>query len=70
MEKIWLTALNKKLQKKALAQKRSAMHAVMQNKFTGNLGNPGAPCLKVEILFLTCLHSRSKHRFVPSLCGE
>ena len=37
MEKIWLIALNKKLQKKALVQKRSAMYTVMQNKFTGNL---------------------------------
>jgi hypothetical protein len=46
MEKIWLIALNKKLQKKALVQKRSAIYTVMQNKFTGNLGNRGAQCLK------------------------
>ena len=35
MEKIWLRGLNKKLQKRALAQKRSAIYTVMQNKFTG-----------------------------------
>jgi hypothetical protein len=35
MEKIWMMALNKKLQKKALVQKRSAIYTVMQNKFTG-----------------------------------
>jgi hypothetical protein len=35
MEKIWMRALNKKVQKKALVQKRSAVHMVMQNKFTG-----------------------------------
>jgi hypothetical protein len=46
MEKIWLIALNKKLQKKALVQKRSAIYTVMQNKFTGNLGNRGAPCFE------------------------
>jgi len=36
MEKIWMRAMNKKLQKKALVQKRSAIYTVMQNKFTGN----------------------------------
>jgi hypothetical protein len=36
MEKIWMTAMNKKLQKKALVQKRSATCTVMQNKFTGD----------------------------------
>ena len=36
MEKIWMTALNKKLQKKAVVQKRSAIYTVMQNKFSGN----------------------------------
>ena len=35
MEKIWMRGLNKKLQKRALAQKRSAIYTVMQNKFTG-----------------------------------
>jgi hypothetical protein len=35
MKTIWMTALNKKLQKKALVQKRSAICTVMQNKFTG-----------------------------------
>jgi hypothetical protein len=37
MEKIWMKALNKKVQKKALVQKRSAIYTVMQNKFAGNL---------------------------------
>jgi hypothetical protein len=41
MEKIWMRALNKKLQKRALVQKRSAIYTVMQNKFTGNLHNRG-----------------------------
>jgi hypothetical protein len=35
MEKIWMRALNKKLQKKSLVQKRSAIYTVMQNKFIG-----------------------------------
>jgi hypothetical protein len=39
MEKIWMRALNKKVQKKALVQKRSAVYTVMQNKFTGMLHN-------------------------------
>ena len=36
MEKIWMQALNKKVQKRALVQKRSAIYTVMQNKFAGN----------------------------------
>jgi hypothetical protein len=36
MEKIWMRALNKKVQQKALVQKRSAIYTVMQNKFAGN----------------------------------
>ena len=39
MEKIWMRALNKKVQKKALVQKRSAACMVMQNKFTGVFHN-------------------------------
>ena len=39
MEKIWMRALNKKVQGKALVQKRSAVCTVMQNKFTGVLCN-------------------------------
>jgi hypothetical protein len=35
MEQIWMRALNKKLQKKSLVQKRSAIYTVMQNKFAG-----------------------------------
>ena len=35
MEKIWMKALTKNIQKKALVQKRSAIYTVMQNKFTG-----------------------------------
>ena len=37
MEKIWMRALNKKVQQKALVQKRSAIYTVMQNKFGGNV---------------------------------
>ncbi len=39
MEKIWMKALTKNIQKKTLVQKRSAIYTVMQNKFTGNLYN-------------------------------
>ena len=42
MEKTWMRALNKKVQKKALVQKRSATCTVMQNKFTGAFLNRGA----------------------------
>ena len=35
MEKIWMRALNKKVQKRALVHKRSAKYTVMQNKFAG-----------------------------------
>jgi hypothetical protein len=35
MEKIWLSAQTKDLQKKALVQKRSAVYTVMRNKFEG-----------------------------------
>ena len=37
MEKIWMRALDKKVQQRALVQKRSAIYTVMQNKFAGNL---------------------------------
>ena len=50
MEKIWMRALNKKIQKKALVQKRSAIYTVMQNKFTGNLDNR-CQCLKSRDCF-------------------
>jgi hypothetical protein len=42
MEKIWMRALNKKVQQKALVQKRSAIYTVMQNKFAGNVHYQGA----------------------------
>ena len=35
METIWMRALTKKIQKKALVQKRSAIYTVIQNKFAG-----------------------------------
>jgi hypothetical protein len=41
MERIWMKALTKNIQKKALVQKRSAIYTVMQNKFTGKLHNKG-----------------------------
>jgi hypothetical protein len=37
MESIWNMAMTKHMQKNALAQKRSAVHTVMQNKFAGEL---------------------------------
>jgi hypothetical protein len=37
MEAVWTTALTKQLQKNALAQKRSAVYTVMQNKCSGKL---------------------------------
>jgi len=42
MEKIWMRALDKKIQKKALVQKRSATCTVMQSKFTGAFLDRGA----------------------------
>ena len=35
MEAVWNAALIKQIQKNALAQKRSAVYTVMQNKFSG-----------------------------------
>jgi hypothetical protein len=35
MEAVWTDALTRQVQKNALAQKRSAVYTVMQNKFTG-----------------------------------
>ena len=35
MEGVWITAMARHLQKTALAQKRSAVYTVMQNKFSG-----------------------------------
>jgi hypothetical protein len=67
MEKIWMRALNKKLQKKALVQKRSAIYTVMQNKFTGNLHHQGA-LYEMQRLFLTSCYAHD--RFVWTLCGE
>jgi hypothetical protein len=44
MKKIWMRALNKKVQQKALVQKRSAIYTVMQNRFAGNYPYRGAMC--------------------------
>jgi hypothetical protein len=44
METVWMKALTKNIQKKALVQKRSAIYTVMQNKFTGKL-HCGAQCV-------------------------
>jgi hypothetical protein len=59
MEKIWMRALNKRLQKKALVQKRSAIYTVMQNKFTGNLHNRRA-FDEEQRLFLTSCYSHNR----------
>ena len=37
METVWMKALTKNIQKKALVQKRSAIYTVMQNTFSGKL---------------------------------
>ena len=51
MEKIWMKALTKNIQKKALVQKRNAIYTVMQNKFAGKyLRNVGAMFKCFEIV--------------------
>jgi hypothetical protein len=67
METIWMRALNKKVQKKALVQKRSVVCTVLQNKFTGMSCNRGA-VLEKEKLFLTRCCSYKRH--VSTLCGS
>jgi predicted alpha-1,6-mannanase (GH76 family) len=67
MEKIWMRALNKKIQKKALVQKRSAIYTVMQNKFTGNLHDQGGVLWERQKLFLTACSSTE--RYVSTLRG-
>ena len=37
MEAVWTDGMTKRIQKNALAQKRSAVYTVMQNKFAGKL---------------------------------
>ena len=39
MEAVWTDGLTKHIQKNALAQKRSAVYTVMQNKFSGKSEN-------------------------------
>ena len=69
METVWMRALNKKVQKKALVQKRSAIYTVMQNKFTGNLLSDVMGWVQDEqILILTCCCSCSVGRHVSTLC--
>ncbi len=69
MKNIWMTALTRKLQKKALVQKRSATCTVMQNKFTGNLLSDVMGWVQDEqILILTCCCSCSVGRHVSTLC--
>ena len=67
MEKIWMKALSKNIQKKALVQKRSAIYTVMQNKFTGNLHNQGGVLWERQKLFLTACSSTE--RYVSTLRG-
>jgi hypothetical protein len=57
METIWMRALNKRVQKKALVQKRSAIYTVMQNKFTGELHTRGLVLLKAIVSNLRCCSS-------------
>jgi hypothetical protein len=71
MEKIWMKALTKNIQKKALVQKRSAIYTVMQNRFAGTLKNRGKclntgdcissiailGCKQIYVLFVLRIHA-------------
>jgi hypothetical protein len=72
MKNIWMTALNKKLQNKALVRKRSAIYTVMQNKFTGNYRSQDMVWEKrrLNLTQCCCSSSRSARRHVQSLCGQ
>jgi hypothetical protein len=63
MESVWTLAMVKHIQKNALAQKRSAVYTVMQNKFTGK-SSPSFYLDQDHYLLLILL----KSRFVWSLC--
>lgn len=63
MEAVWTSAMIKHIQKNALAQKRSAVYTVMQNKFSGK-SVPSFCYGEVHYLSLILL----KLRFVSSLC--
>jgi hypothetical protein len=56
METVWMKALNGKVQKKAMVQKRSAIYTVMQNKFIGNNGQ-ATKVFERKTLFLTYCYS-------------
>ena len=60
MKNLWLTALTKKLQNKALVQKRSAIYTVMQNKFTGKcyMHKPLWCAMKGLSVLTTCCYER------------
>jgi hypothetical protein len=65
MEAVWTNAMTKHIQKNALAQKRSAVYTVMQNKFSGK---------SVSSFFSDKVHCLSlillKIRFVSHLCRQ
>jgi hypothetical protein len=63
MEAVWTTAMTKHIQKNALAQKRSAVYTVMQNKFSGK-SVPSCSCGQVHYVSLKLV----KFRFVSNLC--
>jgi hypothetical protein len=65
MEAVWTSAMTKHIQKNALAQKRSAVYTVMQNKFSGK-SVPNFCSEQVYYLLLILL----KFRFVSSLCRQ
>ena len=69
METIWIKVLNKKVQKRALVQKRSAIYTVMQNKFIGNMGNINEKCLNNRVCF-SHTSILVDNRFVQDMCGE
>ena len=51
-----MKALNRKVQKKAMVQKRSAIYTVMQNKFIGNNGQ-ATKVFERKTSFLTYCYS-------------
>jgi hypothetical protein len=68
MEAVWTAAMTKHVQKISLAQKRSAVYTVMQNKFSGMLAMAAVIYLLVT---LNNAHQQLwKIRFVSSLCRQ
>ena len=69
MEKIWMRALNKKIPKKSLVQKRSIIYTVMQNKFTGKLYKQTA-VLDKDGCNWNCIVFCMRSLFLTSSCSK